>query len=89
MLAGEGVATGVSATPAGLTDIAPTVLARLGIGGWQTMDGRVLSEAFAGGTPPTDSIVPETWEAVGPGYAQRLSRTRLGRHVYLEEGLRL
>jgi arylsulfatase A-like enzyme len=89
MLAGAGIAAGVSAIPAGLVDIAPTALALLGLGGWQTMDGRVLSEAFAGGAAPTDSIVPETWEAAEAGYAQRLSRTRLGRHVYLEEGIRL
>ena len=87
-LAGSRIAPGrVSDMPAGLIDIAPTALALLGIAG-DGMDGRVLAEAFTGGADPAEAPSPETWEAVGPGYAQRLARTRLGRHTYIDEGYR-
>jgi hypothetical protein len=80
---------GVSEWPAGLTDIAPTVLALLGVDGAAAMDGRVLTEAFENGADPTDSPAPESWEARGPdGYSQRLARMRLGRHIYLDQGVR-
>ncbi|HEY0265188.1 MAG TPA: hypothetical protein VGC16_00455, partial [Rhizomicrobium sp.] len=80
---------GVSEWPAGLTDIAPTVLALLGLDGGAAMDGRVLREAFAEGADPTDSPAAENWDARGAGgYTQRLARTRLGRHVYLDRGVR-
>ena len=90
MLAGSRVRPGgVSEWPAGLTDIAPTVLAVLGLGGAAAMDGRILAEAFVDGTPPADSPASETWEARGPaGYSQGLARTRLGRHFYLNQGIR-
>ncbi|MCW3473722.1 alkaline phosphatase family protein [Limobrevibacterium gyesilva] len=89
MLAGSRIRAGaVSEWPAGLTDIAPTALALLGLGGGGAMDGRVLAEAFVDGAEPADSPAPESWEAAGPGYRQRLARTRLGPHVYLDEGQR-
>jgi arylsulfatase A-like enzyme len=90
MLAGSRVrAGGVSEWPAGLTDIAPTALAILALNGAAAMDGRILVEAFEDGAPPTDSPAPETWEARGPaGYSQGLARTRLGRHFYLNQGIR-
>jgi phosphonoacetate hydrolase len=80
---------GVSEWPAGLTDIASTVLALLGVDGAAAMDGRVLTEAFENGADPADSPAPESWEARGPdGYSQRLARMRLGRHIYLDQGVR-
>jgi hypothetical protein len=89
MLAGRRIVSGqVSDWPAGLVDLAPTALALLGLAGGAPMDGRVLAEAFAGGAEPIEARAPETWEAAGPGYAQRLARTRLGRHVYIDEGYR-
>ena len=88
MLAGSRVAAGqVSDWPAGLIDIAPTALSLLGLDGGG-MDGRVLAEAFTGGAAPADAPSPESWEAAGPGYAQRLARTRLGGHIYIDEGYR-
>jgi arylsulfatase A-like enzyme len=89
MLAGSRIGAGqVSDCPAGLIDLAPTALFLLGLDGADAMDGRVLLEAFAGGAEPAAARAPETWEAAGPGYAQRLARTRLGRHVYIDEGYR-
>jgi phosphonoacetate hydrolase len=89
MLAGSRVRPGfVSQWPAGLPDIAPTALALLGMDGVSAMDGRVLAEALHDGTEPAHSPAPESWEAAGPDYAQRLARTRLGRQVYIEEGFR-
>jgi arylsulfatase A-like enzyme len=89
MLAGSAIeANSLSDWPAGLIDIAPTALALLGIQGGATMDGRVLNEAIAGAPDPIESVSPETWEAHGPGYNQRLARTRIGQHIYLDAGYR-
>ena len=93
MLAGSRIKPGgVSNWPAGLIDIAPTVLALLGVPGAVSMDGRVLGEVLEGGVEPTDSRSPETWEASSGrpgGFAQRVGRMRVGRHVWIDEGLRL
>ena len=90
MLAGSRIARGrLADRPAGLVDLAPTALALLGAAGGEAMDGRVLAEAFADGAETDAAAAPETWEAVGPGYAQRLARTRLGPHVYIDEGTRV
>ena len=90
MLAGGRVPRGeLSEWPAGLADIAPTVLALLGIGGGEVLDGRVLVEALEPGARPGDAPAPETWEPVDGSYGQRLVRTRLGRHTYVDYGQRL
>lgn len=88
MLAGATVSPGESDWPAGLTDIAPTVLALLGLPGAEAMDGRVLGEALAAGTAPGVPAAADRWEAAGQGYGQLLARTRLGEHVYLDGGWR-
>jgi phosphonoacetate hydrolase len=50
MLAGAGIEEGVVAdSPAGLMDVAPTILALLGLPAGATMTGRVLAEAFGDG----------------------------------------
>lgn len=79
----------VSDVPAGLIDIAPTILALLGQEGGAEMDGRVLGEGLVDGAAPEMSAAVETWEAAHAGYAQRLSRTRLGGQVYLDGGFRI
>jgi arylsulfatase A-like enzyme len=86
--AGSRMRAGTSELPAGIVDIAPTALALLGLQGGAGMDGRVLSEAFVDGAPPQDAPNFESWEGSGPGYAQVLGRTRLGRHVWLDAGER-
>jgi arylsulfatase A-like enzyme len=89
MLAGSAVRPGVSSNwPAGLIDIAPTILALLGVPGAVSMDGRVLTETLADGADPADSRGPESWEAAGDHYAQRVARMRVGRHVWIDHGVR-
>jgi arylsulfatase A-like enzyme len=75
--------------PAGLVDIAPTVLALLGLEGGEAMDGRVLTEALQDGADPAVPPAAETWEATEGDYAQRLTRTRLGRQTYLDASIRV
>jgi hypothetical protein len=90
MLAGSAVRQGApSGWPAGLVDIAPTILTLLGVPGAEAMDGRVLGEALADGTEPDESRSPETWEASSAIYAQRLARVRVGRHVWLDHAARM
>jgi arylsulfatase A-like enzyme len=51
---------GVTAhTPAGNVDVAPTILALLGIDGGDGLDGRVLAEALASG-PDAEQMTAET-----------------------------
>lgn len=89
LLAGAPIHAGrLSDWPAGLPDIAPTVLALLGLEGGAAMDGRVLAEALHDGADPALPPASETWEAAEGAYAQRLTRTRLGRHIYLDAGIR-
>jgi phosphonoacetate hydrolase len=89
MLAGSRIRAGMSEWPAGLVDLAPSILALLGIPGGASMDGRPLTEAFTDGLPPAHSPAAESWEALYGGYSQRLTRTRLGRHVTLDAAFRL
>jgi arylsulfatase A-like enzyme len=86
LMGGSRIRKGLSEFPAGIVDIAPTVLALLGLPGAETMDGRILGEAIDGMAAPEGARTSETWEAAGAGYAQRLSRLRLGEHVWLDEG---
>jgi len=89
MMAGSRILpAGVSEWPSGLADIAPTILALLDIAGAAEMDGRCLSEAIIGAHGPAIAPAVETWEGAEAGYAQRLSRTRLGGQVYLDAGIR-
>ena len=86
LMGGSRIRPGMSDWPAGIVDIAPTIIALLGLGGTATMDGRVLAEALAEQAPATDARSSETWEAAAPGYAQRLARLRMGEHAWLDEG---
>jgi len=90
MFAGPRARGGVlSEWPAGLADIAPTVLSLLGIPGAEVMDGRVLAEAFDAPGIPNAAPALETWEPADGTYSQRLARTRFGRHTYIDFGQRL
>lgn len=90
MLAGSRVRSEfVSDWPAGLVDIAPTILELLDVEGAEEMDGRILGEALEDHAEPTSSRSPETWEANGAFYAQRVARVRVGRHVWIDHGARI
>jgi arylsulfatase A-like enzyme len=72
----------------GIIDIAPTILHGLGIAAPQTMDGRVLHEAFANGSGGPADSVPEKYETGTGHYQQVLHRTRIGDSCYLDGGWR-
>jgi hypothetical protein len=85
LLAGSAIQAGAASDWAS----APTILALLAVDGGAGMDGRALREVFVAGAAPSDSLTPETWEASGEGYAQRVARVRIGQHVWLESGSRM
>jgi arylsulfatase A-like enzyme len=72
----------------GIVDIAPTILHGLGIAAPQTMEGRVLHEAFADGSSDLPESVPEKYETGAGHYQQVLRRTRAGDSCYLDGGWR-
>ncbi len=94
ILAGPDVRSGTTSdVPGGLIDVAPTVLAMLGLPVPATMDGRVLTEVLrpgvvAGATGPTPEPQSETASAsaamtTGGSYRQWLRRVRVGKTWYL------
>ncbi len=76
----------------GNVDLAPTILHILGIKAPQEMDGRVLSEAMAGGNqvPSAGKMETKTIEAKkdfpGGSWRQSLRISRVGTTIYLDEG---
>ena len=94
ILAGPDVRSGTTSdVPAGLIDVAPTVLAMLGLPVPTTMDGRVLTEALRPGvvegeTGPTPEPQSKTASASaamtnGGSYRQWLRRVRVDKTWYL------
>ena len=94
ILAGPDVRSGTTSdVPAGLIDLAPTVLTMLGLPVPATMDGRVLTEVLrpgvvGGETTPTPEPQSETASAsaamtTGGSYRQWLRRVRVGKTSYL------
>jgi arylsulfatase A-like enzyme len=81
----------VDSLPVGNVDVAPTVLALLGLGVPRgAMDGRVLTEAFRGGPAVSASVVFDTIDVrAGPGYEARVARRRLGDWWYVDAGWRV
>ncbi|ALG89043.1 MULTISPECIES: alkaline phosphatase family protein [Actibacterium] len=73
----------VDMTPAGLIDIAPTVLSLLGVG--YQADGRVLP-LF---TPEAEAATDDVADAASGAFAQRLHRRAIGGRVYLDRGGRV
>ena len=80
----------MSEIPSGNIDIAPTVLAILGIAPPHRMDGRVLREAMTEGETP---LMPErttykTSREIGGGrrWQQYLTVSRVGSVLYFDEG---
>ncbi len=75
-----------SAHPAGIIDIAPTILHLLGLAQPQKTDGRVLVEALAdsdGEPPDADTVVRAVERG---GLVQHLKYTRVGSTTYLDAG---
>ncbi|GAB4168974.1 MAG: alkaline phosphatase family protein [Thalassobaculales bacterium] len=81
-LAGPGIRPGRIDGPAGIVDVAPTVLHLLELPA-SGMDGRVLAEALAAG-----AAAPPAREEVSAAGRQRLREWRIGRHRYLAEAWR-
>jgi len=74
--------------PSGNIDLAPTILAILGIESTTPIDGRVLSEATANGQAVKSE--KETVEArkqfPSGNWRQQLKISRIGSTIYLDEG---
>jgi len=75
-------------TPAGLVDVAPTILAALELAPISAMDGRPLREGFRApaAAPQTDRLVHEA--GVG-AFRQRLEQVRAGGVTYIDRGGRV
>lgn len=80
----------VSQLPSGNMDLAPTVLDILGVQPSIAMDGRVLTEAFVGREPPSQTVERETLDATRDlGFRvwhQSLTFSRVGSVIYFDEG---
>ena len=81
----------VTGAPSGNVDLAPTILALLGLPGGEMMDGRVLIEALIGGPAPSELAVMSEHHSVhravsGGTYRQMVRTSRVGDTLYLDEG---
>ena len=78
-------------TAAANVDIAPTILALKGVGGGESLDGRILSEALRDG-PDAEQVASETkvlrTTAAG-GYRAAVQVTDVGPHRYIDKGWRI
>jgi len=76
--------------PAGNVDVAPTILAALGLDGEPGMDGRVLAEALAGGPEPEQVAVETRTYTVQTGsYRAALQVSAVGDHRYVDKSWRV
>jgi len=75
-------------SPTGNTDLAPTVLDLLGLGGGETMHGRVLREALADGNPVEwETETNRAERHIGGGtYRQHITVSRVDGTTYIDEG---
>jgi arylsulfatase A-like enzyme len=81
VLSGAGIRPGTPDLPAGVIDLAPTILALLGLPSLPDADGRALVESLASHTdaPPTVTTEPIATAPGGP-----LRRHRVGTTAYLD-----
>jgi arylsulfatase A-like enzyme len=76
--------------PAGNVDVAPTILALLGIAEREGLDGRVLAEALAGGPDPEQIAVDTRVHTVEAGdYRAALQVSTVDGRRYVDKGWRL
>lgn len=86
--AGSGFHVGAEPpAPAGLADVAPMILHALGLAIPASMTGRVLREAFVGGSQASD-ISAATLEASHGAYCQSLATSAVAGQIYLDGGTR-
>ena len=77
-------------TPAGNVDVAPTILAALGLDERHGMDGRVLLEALAGGPDPHEVAVDTRTHTVHAGsYRAALQVSTAHGHRYVDKSWRI
>ncbi|HST29987.1 MAG TPA: alkaline phosphatase family protein [Chthoniobacterales bacterium] len=87
--AGPDFANGLtSKLPSGNVDVTPTILSILGMKPPAEMDGRVLMEALKNGQNPKSEThtIEATKKFSGGIWRQRLTSSRVGTTVYLDEG---
>jgi arylsulfatase A-like enzyme len=78
-------------TPSGIIDLMPTILHILGLSTYGVLDGRVLSEALAGGPNPNDMpceayITRASRTVGGQTFEQELRTSRVNSTEYLDWG---
>ena len=77
-------------TPAGNVDVAPTILAALGLDEGHGMDGRVLVEGLAGGPDPHEVAVDTRTHTVHAGpYRAALQISTVDGHRYVDQSWRI
>jgi arylsulfatase A-like enzyme len=88
---GEGFKRQVtSRVPAGNVDVAPTILALLGIPGGAGLDGRVLAEALAGGPDEEQVAVDTRVHTVEAGaYRAAIQLSVVAGHRYVDKSWRI
>jgi predicted AlkP superfamily pyrophosphatase or phosphodiesterase len=87
--AGPDFASGLTSDlPSGNVDLAPTILAILGIKPSAAVDGRVLAEAMKKPTKPKSETgaIEATRKFPGGTWRQSLTTSRVGSTIYFEEG---
>jgi arylsulfatase A-like enzyme len=83
----QGVTAGA---PAGNVDVAPTILAALGLDDREGMDGRVLAEGLVGGPDPQQVAVDSRMYTVVAGsYRAALQVSTVDGHRYVDESWRV
>ncbi|MDX6751177.1 alkaline phosphatase family protein [Geminicoccaceae bacterium 1502E] len=83
-LAGPGIRTGrLEERPAGLIDVAPSLLGILGVDRPASMTGRVLQEAFSAAGEPPETILT-THEAAHGSYRQSVRIATIGSAAYVD-----
>jgi arylsulfatase A-like enzyme len=77
-------------TPTGNVDLAPTILALLGIEEADELDGRVLAEAMEGGPDPEQMVVETRVHTVeAAGYRAAVQVSTVDEYRYVDKSWRI